>query len=263
MSFALNDVLRAWTVSALLCCMNAPSHAEDTPRHLAIARQLVQNITPENNQYVLGGRLISMPGDTSASTYLMRADCSGFLLAAFERAGYSTQSQMIFLKDSKKRKRPSAEDFVLSIERQRGFSQIRFIEDIRPGDLLAHALLNLEDQAQTGTTGHVFLIDGTPKPIAARKPVVNGTRQFEVHIIDSNNEQVGDDDSRLADPSRKFAGLGRGTIRLYADSSGELVGWAKTFARSGRFFSYSQRFPSDTKARKAVIGRPSNERAGS
>ncbi len=91
MSFAVKVVLHVWTVLALLCCMNARILAEDTPRHLAIARQLVQNIMPANNQYVLGGRLIQMPGDTSASTCSMRADCSGFVLAIFERAGYSTR----------------------------------------------------------------------------------------------------------------------------------------------------------------------------
>lgn len=117
----------------------------------------------------------------------------------------------------------------------------------------------MKDQKQTGTTGHVFLIDGYPKPITPRNPVIEGTEQFEVSVIDSNEEYVGADDSRLVDPSNKIKGLGRGTIRIYADSEGGLVGWARTFKNSNRFFSYSSRFPSDTKLRKAAVGRPVTE----
>jgi hypothetical protein len=99
------------------------------------------------------------------------------------------------------------------------------------------------------------LINSSPRPIEPRKPIVEGTRQFEISIIDSSDEHVGEDDSRLADPSNKIKGLGKGTLRLYADASGELVGWARTF-KNARFFSYSPQFPSDTKLRKAAIGRP-------
>jgi hypothetical protein len=77
-----------------------------------------------------------------------------------------------------------------------------------------------------------------------------------VSVIDSNEEHVGADDTRLLDPSNKILGLGKGTIRIYSDANGELVGWARTFRNSSKFFSYSPRFPSDTKARKAAIGRP-------
>ena len=246
-------------ISLPLCfpLVSAQAASTEVPRYLAIARELVQNISAENNRYVLGSQFISFPGDGTANGYSMRADCSGFLLAIFDRAGYSTRSQMTFLNPSPKRKRPAAEDFVFSIETEKGFKRIQTIEDMRPGDLLAHAMLNIEDRKQTGTTGHVFLINSRPRQIASRKPVVAGTRQFEVSVIDSNEEHVGDDDSRLIDPSNKIAGLGMGTIRIYADSNGELVGWARTFSRSSRFFSYSSRFPSDTKARKAAVGRPS------
>jgi hypothetical protein len=117
-------------------------------------------------------------------------------------------------------------------------------------------MLSAEDKQQTGTTAHVFLIDSSPQPIEPRDPVVAGTQQYEVTVIDSNEEYVGADDTRLADPSNKVKGLGRGTIRLYLDPQGELVGWARTFKAAKKFFSYDARFPSDTKLRKAAIGRP-------
>jgi hypothetical protein len=157
---------------------------------------------------------------------------------------------------NRRRTRPAAEDFVYSIETEKGFERIRDVRAIRPGDLLAHAMLQAADKEQTGTTGHIFLIDSYPRAIEPRNPVVSGTTQYEVSVIDSNEEYVGADDTRLADPANKIKGLGRGTIRIYADANGELVGWARTFRNVKRFFSYDPRFPSDTKARKAAIGRP-------
>jgi hypothetical protein len=186
----------------------------------------------------------------------MKADCSGFLLAIFDRAKYLTQSQMSLLLPSPKRKRPAAEDFVFSIEKEQGFKHIKNVRDISPGDLLAHAMLNIDDKKQAGTTGHVFLINSNLKRVRPRNPIIEGTEQFEVSIIDSNDEHVGADDSRLINPSSKITGLGKGTIRIYSDSNGELVGWARTFKNSSKFFSYSPQFPSDTKARKAAVGRP-------
>ncbi len=254
----------ALLVSGFCCSAGAQTlDSSDIPKHLAIARELVDNLKPGDNRYSLGSQVVRFPGDLFSSGYAMRADCSGFLLAIFERAKYRTQSQMEFLAYGPKRKRPAAEDFVYSIEKEKGFKRIRNVEGMEPGDLLAHAMLNMEDQRQTGTTGHVFLINSAPKPIAPRKPIVEGTRQFEVSIIDSNEEHVGADDSRLADPSKRITGLGKGTIRLYADSNGELVGWARTFPNTNSFFSYSPKFPSDTKLRKAAVGRPIAEGAAS
>jgi hypothetical protein len=257
-SSALPRVALASTASMLLCCSlaHAQGGSTDVPRHLAIARELVQNIKPQDNRYSLGDQYISLPGDLFSSKYSMKADCSGFLLAIFERANYPTRNRMSFLSAAPGRKRPAAEDFVYSIENEKGFARIKRIEDMRPGDLLAHAMLNVDDKKAAGTTGHVFLINSLPKRISPRRPLVEGTTQYAVSIIDSNEEYVGEDDSRLADRANKLKGLGQGTIRIYSDSDGELVGWARTFKNTKVFFSYDPRFPSDTKLRKAAIGRP-------
>jgi len=244
---------------SLLCGMAGSDIARaDTsaaiPPHLAIAREVVGNIRPADNQYRLGGEVVTFPGDFLSNKYAMSADCSGFLLAIFQRAGYGTRARMPFLVATPNRRRPRAEDFVLSIEQEQGFKRVTRVTDIKPGDLLAHAMLDIADQRQTGTTGHVFLIDTEAKKIEARRPVVPGTQQYEVSIIDSNGELVGDDDTRRA--AGLEAGLGRGTIRLYADADDQLVGWARTFKNSSRFFSYDPRFPSDSKRRKAAVGRP-------
>lgn len=250
-------VALAWVLLASVFC--SPSYAADAvpelPRHLLIARELAENIKPANNHYSLGVQSISFPGDVFSSDYVMRADCSGLLLALIERAHYPVRTQLAFLNWTPSRKRPVAEDFVFSIETGKGFQQIIDVRLIRPGDVLAHAMLNASDKSQTGTTGHVMLVDSEAKKIEPRNPLVAGTEQYEVAIIDSNIEYLGSDDTRLADPSNKITGLGRGTIRLYADTDGALVGWARNFKNTNRFFSYSTRFPSDTKERKAAIGR--------
>jgi hypothetical protein len=247
------------TTAVLLAALAGGALAEDAgvPRHLALARELVENTRPQNNLYKLGGRHLSFASDP-AGEYAVRADCSGFLLALFERAGYPTQSRMGLLPSSfrKPQRRAVAEDFVYSLEREMGYRRIRGVHEMRPGDLLAHAMLRREDQQQTGTTGHVYLLDSAPGRIPGRSPVVAGTQQYEVRVIDSNHEYTGPDDTRTRDPSNKVTGVGRGTIRLYADASGELVGWARTYEGTKRFFSYDPRFPSSTKLRKAAVGRP-------
>ncbi len=230
--------------------------AAEIPRHLALARELVENTKPGDNEYKLGSEVIRFPGDPGATGYLVRADCSGFLLALFRRARYSTEKQMAFLPTSAKRRRFASEDFLYSIENEKGYRRIDGIANLRPGDLLAHAMLQASDQKDTGTTGHVFLIDSVAKPIEPLDPVVPGTRQFAVVVIDSNEEHLGDDDTRLSHLFRTVKGLGRGTIRLYADSSGQIVGWARTFRNTRRFISYDPRFPSGTRERKAAVGRP-------
>jgi hypothetical protein len=245
----------AFCLAAFLLLPAAHAGTDDVPKHLALARELVANVKPASNQYRLGASLIRFPGDPGAEGYAVRADCSGFLLAIFARAGYGTRSYMTYLGGARGRKRPRAEDFVHSIEQGRGFARVRDVEGMRPGDLLAHAMLEMADKEKAGTTGHVFLIDSVPRRIAAASPVVAGTVQYEVAIIDSNDEHVGADDTRLGIGARGIAGLGRGTIRLYADSSSKLVGWARTFRDTRRFFSYDPRFPSGTKLRKAAVGR--------
>jgi hypothetical protein len=134
----------ACCIAALLFMAGAAASAAETPevpRHLALARELVQNIEPGDNQYILGGETITFPGDAGSSRYAMKADCSGFALALFARSGYSIRTQMQFLVDTPRRRRPRAEDFVLSIEEERGFKRIFHVADVRPGDIYAHAAL--------------------------------------------------------------------------------------------------------------------------
>jgi hypothetical protein len=254
--------IRLIATLALLGALHATPGAQpspayfERPAHLSTARVLVERTPAANNTYVLGGRFISLPGDSPSSTYAVRADCSGFLLAVFERSNYPIQVRMEFLVPGVKRKRPRAEDFVLSIERESGFRRIRHVSDLRPGDLVAHAMINPEDQRETNTTGHVFLVNSVPQRILGDRPLVAGTTQFSVSVIDSNDELLGSDDTRRLGRNDIHPGLGRGTIRLYSDEAGELVGWARTF-QDARFYSYDPRFPSSTKMRKAAMGRPS------
>jgi hypothetical protein len=252
-----NRAVAIFALAASSFFMSLPALASDVPRHLELARELLAHIQPEDNHYSLGEAIVTFPGDLFASRYAVRADCSGFLLALFNRAQYGIASKMIFLNNFGRRHRHAAEDFVLSIEQEKGFKRVLQVAAIQPGDLIAHRMLQAEDKQQTGTTGHIFLVNSAARPIAARPPEVAGTRQYEIAVIDSNREYVGSDDTRLADPAHKISGVGGGTIRLYADAeSGELVGWARTFKNTSKFFSYSSRFPSDTKLRVGVIGRP-------
>lgn len=52
--------------------------AVPVPPHLVLARELVQNVKPEDNRCELGGQ--------ASRGYAARADCNGPLLALFQRA---------------------------------------------------------------------------------------------------------------------------------------------------------------------------------
>jgi len=244
-------------IGILLTSVVGPAvHAGQGDRpHLALARELVDHVRATDNAYQLGSSRISFPSDGAGIRHAVKADCSGFLLALFQRAGYRTRSQMVFLDGGLGRKRPRAEDFLASIEQERGFRHIETLAHVRPGDLLAHAMLDTADKRKVGTTGHVFLLASRPSPIAARAPVVPHTRQYAVTVIDVNREWLGDDDTRLSGPGTPVKGIGSGTIRLYSDPHDHLVGWARTYANARRFFSYDPRYPSDTRRRRAAIGR--------
>ena len=119
------------------------------------------------------------------------------------------------------------------ISRQKGFTRIDKLADVLPGDIIAMK----SPPRDPGGTGHVMLVDARP---AQREtdtaPLIEGTRQWEVEVIDSSKSPHGRSDTRHNEDGGKRTGLGRGTFRLYADSSGTLVGYAWSVERASKFF---------------------------
>ncbi len=88
-----------------------------------------------------------------------------------------------------------------AIEAEEGFRRILSPSEIRAGDLLA---------CRYAVGGHSMIAAGCPIEIGAREPVVTGTTQWALEVIDSASDGHGPHDQRSA------PGAGRGMIRLYA-----------------------------------------------
>ncbi|WP_437278358.1 FG-GAP repeat protein [Sorangium sp. So ce375] len=141
------------------------------------------------------------------------------------------------------------------------FRRLSNVGDILPGDLL---VINYTD----GGSGHTAIVDAAPTPIApAIAPVVSGTTQYSLRVIDSTSTAHGcatdpsTADTRWvpADPTNPCrsgttdGGAGRGIMRLYAVSpglpnAGELTGYSWSLTSGSAYFP-------QTGARPHVIGR--------
>ncbi|CAN98807.1 hypothetical protein predicted by Glimmer/Critica [Sorangium cellulosum So ce56] len=141
------------------------------------------------------------------------------------------------------------------------FKRISKIGDILPGDLL---VINYTD----GGSGHTAIVDAYPTAIApAIEPVVSGTTQYSLRVIDSTSTahgcatdpSTGDTRWVPADPTKPCrggstdGGAGRGTMRLYAVSPGQanagnLTGYSWSLTSGSAYFPQSG-------ARPHAIGR--------
>ena len=200
----------------------------EVPAHLTLARELQANVPTNQNSY-RHTEHISMPNDSPGQDYTMFADCSGLAIALLDRASSPARSLMTI---PAKRKRPLAEDFVQSIQSSRGFQKISTIESIKPGDIIAWEFTHDIDKKIAKNTGHVMLIDTLPVRVENRPPFVPGTSQYEIFVIDSSQGHHDPKDTRVQVDGSKIQGLGRGKLRLYSTSTGEIVGFANNFVNA-------------------------------
>ncbi|MEN9361043.1 MAG: hypothetical protein RL095_2578 [Verrucomicrobiota bacterium] len=174
---------------------------------------------PQNFLWPEGGRAGQAEGD-----------CSGFVDALLRRCHPQLADQ---LRRGKGGKRPLAADFAAVIRDKRGFLPVERIGEIRPGDLLA---ASYEEGAEV--TGHVMIADG---PALLRRddtpPLLPGSRQWLIPVIDSSSAPHGPGDSRQEGRD----GLGRGLLRLYADAEGRITAWSWSSLKASKLYLPAER----------------------
>jgi hypothetical protein len=198
----------------------------EPPRHLIDARELVGLLAPENTSYRHGEASITWTG-----TRTLHADCSSFLAALLEHS-YG-HDRAAFNKWFGSR-RPTAARFHDAIVEQHGFTRIRRLADVRPGDILA-----VEYLKRTDNTGHVMLAASNPRPMRPGKPVIAGTEQWEVAVIDSSKTGHGPADTRhgKGKGGKDHDGLGRGVLRVYTNRQGKVAGFSWSTLPASEFKS--------------------------
>ena len=221
--------------------------------HVLLARDLQENVPASHNSYQHAER-ISLPSDAPTQPYTMYADCSGLAIALLDRAQSLARQRMQFLKGHK---RPYAEDFVRSIQQAKGFTRIFSVGNIQPGDIIAWEFQFEGDKKIAKDTGHVMIIDSLPTLIVSRPPVIPETTQLELSVIDSSRNYHDPMDTRVQPDGTKIHGIGRGSIRLYVSTEGEIVGFANNF-KSAMFQPFNPQWSqySTGKSKIGAIGRP-------
>jgi len=169
-------------VLPLLTGIAVAQHAK-LPPHLADAQRLVQRLDLKNTNYEHGPPRVVWEGVCESHT-----DCSGFIDALLTHTyGYNPEAFKRWF-DSH---RPSARRYHDAIAEGRGFAEIKSAGDVLPGDILAIKYL-----VEKANTGHVMLVVDRPQQIQPKEPLVAGTQQWQVTVIDSSHTGHGATDTR-------------------------------------------------------------------
>ncbi len=209
------------------------------PKHLDEAVKLLEDIKPDTTSYRHKDNVVKWKGENGAVAAEAHTDCSGFInsLILHSYPQYTADA----LKKWLGKPRPTADSYYEAMVAQKGFTRITKIDDIQPGDMIA-----MKYPPGSGNTGHIVVVRSPPRPRAASAPLVAGTDQWEVSIIDSSMSGHGKTDTRRKDDGTYRNGLGSGILRLYS-KSGIAIGYSWSVLAASEF--------NDGKTKPMAIGR--------
>jgi hypothetical protein len=230
---------------------NAAGEPPVVPKHLELARELLTTVKPENNNYeVYGpGRGVRWKGDLFARENAVNTACVGFVTAVLERAGSPTPKAVASKTSWKHELRVN--NYYESVEKGFGLQKIGRLNDAEPGDLFLFSCKDMcANSKATDIQGHITFIDEKPIQKNSTPPLIDGTLQWLVTVIDSADAPHGLKDTRWSPQGEpKRTGVGRGTYRVYTDMSGVPIGYTN---------GPNQPKLHEIKDRPIVIGRPMN-----
>ncbi|WP_437632242.1 hypothetical protein [Sorangium sp. So ce854] len=223
----------------LLAPRTAEGQSYEAPDHLYWADTLVNHIEPEDNEYGGGTTYVNWAGVGGATEYRSRSFCTSFVTHVLKQAyQLSTYDISMWFGSTS----PNAIRYRDAIAGEIGFEQVLTVGEIEAGDIVA-----IVYPEGSTATGHVAIAARAAAPRAAVYPYITGTIQYELAVLDSSTTGHGLTDTRRKADGTWHPGVGRGVMRLYANSYGAIVGhtWS---VQSGSIY-YSKR------VRDIVIGR--------
>lgn len=203
-----------------------------TTNVLGWANLLVDNTLPGNTSYT-NTDIVTWAGQHGATIYQSFTDCSGLLTALLRQTYDLTDNEF---KSWLGTKDPRASTYYSATINERGFNRITNINNVQSGDVIsAYYLENITDT--TKPSGHVMLVGSSPVLTTSKSPLVSGTQQWLVEVIDSTSSPHYKLDTRYISATNSYRqGLGRGTIRLYTDTNGVIVGYAWSTATGTTYY---------------------------
>ncbi|HEV7509797.1 MAG TPA: hypothetical protein VGS07_33300 [Thermoanaerobaculia bacterium] len=210
-----------------------PGFAAAGPNLLEWARRLVAGVTPETNIYASRPTIVTWTGVSGASETRNRSVCSALVAHLMMQAyGYRPADFASWLGG----RFPRAAGFHDAIAAGRGFDPVLRIAEIRPGDVLA-----IKYPPGSHPTGHVLLAASQPVERRATEPIVPGTVQYELSVIDSSHTGHGPTDSRHYAKGKFHSGVGEGLFRLYAGPDGALTGYSWSVTKASEVYTPGER----------------------
>lgn len=199
--------------------------SETRTAHIGQAEALVASLKGvADNHYGQGHRFIRWnPAHAAARTV-----CSSFTTLLLEHVYGWTDDDF---KEWTGSRDPDAAPYHDAIVQENGFRRIREISHIAPGDFIA-----IKYNDGSADTGHVMMVDAAPVEQPAADPIVPGTTQYTVTVIDSSASGHGPDDTRSLGNGKFTGGIGRGVFRLYANRDGQIAGYAWSASRKSVYY---------------------------
>lgn len=222
-------------VGALIlgCVSLVPRSSAAQPLHLDLAEEIVDNITPALNEYASSPSYVTWPGYLGSTVYSNRSVCTTFVTLVLMRAYGITGPDM---KTWFGTISPTAAMYHDTIVAENRFTVVPTIDDVEPGDFLA-----VKYAPGASVSGHLATVVSEPvQRLPATNPLISGTFQYDVEVVDSSSTGHGWTDTRNLPAGGWDAGAGIGVMRLYVDASGVIVGhtWS---TNNGTFYNQAQR----------------------
>lgn len=195
--------------------------ASSTPPELDWANLLVTGLInqndPSKNVYGSPASVRFGPPGGDAD-YFNQSKCSSFVTLMMQQGrGLSDQDIIDWFTPIRPTTSPYAHEYYAAVIEHLHYDQITSIPSIARGDLIAI----IYGDGSGDPTGHTAFVNALPAVMSApAKPLLSGTTQYVVEVVDSTSA-LHTDDTRPAS-----GGAGRGTMRLYADGAGQLIGYA-------------------------------------
>ena len=209
------------------------------PQHLFWAEDIATNVAPEFNMYDSNPSYVHWPSVNGAVIHENRTKCSSFITQILMQSyGWTSTDFRNWMSSIS----PTADKYYAAINQQNGFSIVSNVNDIQPGDIIAIKYLS-----GSTATGHMMIAKTAATLRTATLPIIAGTTQYALQIIDSSQTGHGPTDSRLNEDGTYAPGAGIGILRLYTNSAGVVVGYTWSTYNNSQFY--------DATTRPLLIGR--------
>ncbi len=201
---------------------------------LGWALDVALQVKPEDNQYANSPMWVTWPGVAGSDRYGNHSNCSGFVSLVMRQAYLLPEADMRAWLGSAL---PTSARWHDAIAAGQGFVRRGTVDAIEPGDVVAIKYLD----GTSDVSGHTMIARARPVLRPGSEPLLAGTRQYALAVVDSTSSPHGTGDSRTAPGRPAGTGAGVGTLRLYADDGGRIVGYTWSLSKSSVFYAPTER----------------------